>query len=115
MSNFKLLVAMSALSPQASLVRPLIAAEGWTQKKYFMDLTDLVVRVSWLILFFAHGCYERIRSGEVSANIEDAGGWVYFSGRVVNMTREETSLSIRLVYKGEHTVMVRACLRLCRA
>ena len=52
-------------------------------------------------------CSERLRSGEVSANIEDVEAWIYFTGRVVNVSSEETSLSVRFAYKGEHVIVVR--------
>ncbi|CAM9280664.1 unnamed protein product, partial [Pylaiella littoralis] len=47
-----------------------------------------------------------IFSGEVSANINDVEAWIYFSGRVLDTSIEKTSVSIRLVYKGEHEIMV---------
>ncbi|CAM9190156.1 unnamed protein product, partial [Hapterophycus canaliculatus] len=47
-----------------------------------------------------------ISSGEVSANIEDVGAWIYFTGFSVNVSREETSLAIRLAYKGDHVILV---------
>eukprot|EP00752_Nemacystus_decipiens_P001936 g1865.t1 len=47
-----------------------------------------------------------LRSGEVSANIEDVEAWIYFTGRVVSISSEETSISVRFAYKGEHMIMI---------
>lgn len=49
----------------------------------------------------------RIRTTEIAPFIEDVDAWIYFSGRVVNISHDETSLSIRLPYIGEHRILVR--------
>lgn len=38
------------------------------------------------------------------------GAWLYFTGRVVNMTSEATSLSVRFAYKGQQVILVRTLL-----
>ncbi|CAN0377020.1 unnamed protein product, partial [Ectocarpus sp. 12 AP-2014] len=48
----------------------------------------------------------QVRSEEFSANIEDVGAWIYFDGRTLNVSREETRLSLRFAYTGEHVVTV---------
>lgn len=65
-----------------------------------------------LLMLCAHSyrcSCERIRSGEVSANIEDVGAWLYFTGRAVNTTSEETSLSVRFAYQGDQVILVHTC------
>ncbi|CAN0275250.1 unnamed protein product, partial [Ectocarpus sp. 8 AP-2014] len=48
----------------------------------------------------------QVRSDEFSANIEDVGAWIYFDGRALNVSHEETRLSLRFAYTGEHVISV---------
>eukprot|EP00904_Undaria_pinnatifida_P013137 jgi/Undpi1/8954/HiC_scaffold_26.g11415.m1 len=48
----------------------------------------------------------QIRSTGIEPQIEEVDAWIYFSGRVLNISHYETVLSIRLPYIGEHRVLV---------
>lgn len=50
----------------------------------------------------------RIRTGETAPHIENVDAWIYFTGRVENISYEETSLSIRLPYQGQISIQVSA-------
>ncbi|CAM9564330.1 unnamed protein product, partial [Sphacelaria rigidula] len=71
------------------------------------DLTVTAIPETGNTCAVGGGIELRIRTGHiVSPVVTDVETWTYFVGRLMNLTLERTELSIRLPYKGYHSIEI---------